>query len=92
MKSIIYKNPVISAILLNLFFLFLCLYIYTYIHSFFGFILTIMPLNVFLNGKIIVNGTDMNNKKKIIIIVSLLVMIGIILFSIYNMIINKFIN
>ncbi|MBU3137611.1 hypothetical protein KPL39_15205 [Clostridium gasigenes] len=90
MKSIIYKNPVISAILLNLFSLFLCLYIY--IHSFFGFILTIMPLNGFLNGKIIVNGTDMNNKKKILIIVSLLIMIGIILFSIYNMILNKFIN
>ncbi|MBB6624150.1 hypothetical protein H7E67_11985 [Clostridium gasigenes] len=88
MKSIIYNNPVISAILLNLFSLFLCLYIY----SFFGFILTIMPLTGFLNGKIIVNGTDMNNKKKILIIVSLLMMIGIILFSIYNMIINKFIN
>lgn len=92
MKSIIYNNPVISAILLNLFSLFLCLYTYIYIHSFFGFILTIMPLTGFLNGKIIVNGTDMNNKKKILIIVSLLVMICIILFSIYNMIINKFIN
>lgn len=90
MKSIIYKNPVISAILFNLFTLLLSIYMYK--HDFTTFIIMIMILNGILGGKIMKSTTNISNKKKVFIIVSCLVMTGVFMFCIYNMTLNKFIN
>jgi hypothetical protein len=88
MKTIIYKNPIISAMMLNLFTLFLGIYIYINNSSY--FIFPVMMFTGLLNGKILNHGTDMNNKKKILIIGSLIVMSGTFVFYIYNTLINKY--
>lgn len=92
MKSIIYKNPVISGILLNISAIFLSIYAIKY--NITPLIILIIPVGIF-NRKIIDNGADMNNKKKILILVSFGVMIGVFLLYnryISNMRINELIN
>ncbi len=92
MKSIIYKNPVISAILLNISAMFLSISAIKY--NITPLIMMIILVGI-LNRKIIDNGTHMNNKKKILILVSFGVMIGVFLIYnryIYNMRINELIN
>ena len=87
MKSIIYKNPVISGILLNLSAMFLSIYGIKY--SITPLIIMIMPVGI-LNRKIIDNGTDMNNKKKALIIVSFVVML--VIYFLYNQYFHNMIN
>jgi len=87
MKSIIYKNPVISGILLNLSAMFLSIYGIKY--SITPLIIMIMPVGI-LNRKIIDNGTDMNNKKKALIIVSFVVML--VVYFLYNQYFHNMIN
>lgn len=83
MKSIIYKNPVISAILLNFFTMFLSIIIIKKgLISY--FIIMIMIFNGILNGKILNNGTDMNNNKKIFIIISVVIMICVLVSYVFN--------
>jgi len=79
MKSIFYENPVISGILINLSAMFLSIYAIKYSVTPFTIMLVLVGS---LNRKIIDDGTDMNNKKKILIVVSFVGMLGIILF--YN--------
>lgn len=88
MKLIIYKKPVISAILFNLFTL--CIVIYMYIYNYTPFVFFVMTFNGILNGKILINGENMNNKKRIVIIGSLLVMVLFSYFYVYNNIIDKY--
>ena len=87
MKSIIYKNPLISGILLNLSAMFLSIYGIKY--SITPLIIMIMPVGI-LNRKIIDNGTDMNNKKKALIIVSFVVML--VVYFLYNQYFHNMIN
>ena len=87
MKTIIYKNPVLSGILLNLSAMFLSIYGIKY--SITPLIIMIMPVGI-LNRKIIDNGTDMNNKKKALIIVSFVVML--VIYFLYNQYFHNMIN
>ena len=87
MKTIIYKNPVLSGILLNLSAMFLSIYAIKY--SITLLIIMIMPVGI-LNRKIIDNGTDMNNKKKALIIVSFVVML--VVYFLYNQYFHNMIN
>jgi hypothetical protein len=87
MKTIIYKNPVLSGILLNLSAMFLSIYAIKY--SITLLIIMIMPVGI-LNRKIIDNGTDMNNKKKALIIVSFVVML--VIYFLYNQYFHNMIN
>lgn len=92
MKSIIYKNPVISGILLNISAMFLGIYAIKYDIT--SLIMMMVPVGI-LNRKIIDNGTDMSNSKKMYILISFGVMIGVFLiYNIYihNMRINELIN
>ncbi len=92
MKSIIYKNPVITGILLNLSTIFLSIYAIKYSIQ----PLMLIPILVgILNRKIIDNGTDMNNKKKVLILLSFGIMISVILIYgryIHDMRINEILN
>ena len=87
MKSIIYKNPVISAIILNLVAMFLSVYAITYRIPY--LIIAIIPVGI-LNRKIIDNGKDMNNKKKALILVSFTIMI--VVFFFYNLYFHNMIS
>lgn len=87
MKSIIYKNPVISAIIINLAAMFLSVYAITYRISY--LIIAIIPVGI-LNRKIIDNGIDMNNKKKALILVSFTIMI--VVFFLYNLYFHNMIS
>ena len=59
MKHIIYKNRVISALLLYLFTLLLVMYLYTHISIYFIWII-MLPI-AFLSKKILGNGADLNS-------------------------------
>lgn len=72
MKSIIYKNPVISGIIINLGAMFVSVYTIKYRISY--LIIAIIPVGI-VNRKIIDNGVDMNIKKKVLILVSFTIMI-----------------
>lgn len=82
MKSIIYKNPVISAILINFFTMFLNIIIIK--KGLISYVMMIMIFNGILNGKILNNGTDMNNNKKILIIVSVVIMICVLVSYVFH--------
>lgn len=90
MKSIIYKNRIISAILLCLFTLILITYLYAHNAIYFAWV--IILLTAFLSRKILGNGTDLSNKEKVFLTGSVVVMLGVFLFFIYNITICKFIN
>lgn len=78
---IIYKNPVISAIIINIISLITC--IYSIIVGEPVFIMLLVLVGV-LNRRIIDNGKTINKKKKIIICISFFLMIIIgLLFSFY---------
>jgi hypothetical protein len=87
MKSIIYKNPVISGIMINVSAMFLSIYAIKY--SITPLIIAIIPVGI-LNRKIIDNGIDMNNKKKALIIVSFVVML--VVFFLYSQYFHNMIN
>ncbi|MDI9215827.1 MULTISPECIES: hypothetical protein [Clostridium] len=82
MNKILYKNPVMSAIVINLFTLLLLIYsinkrllVFIYIMPFFTGV---------INRKIMDNGEDITTKKKVIIIFSFLLILTIYLFYSYN--------
>jgi ABC-type uncharacterized transport system permease subunit len=79
MKSIIYKNPVIAGIIINLVAMFVSVYAIKYRISY--LIIAIIPVGI-VNRKIIDNGIDMNIKKKVLILVSFTIMI--VVFFLYN--------
>ena len=87
MKSIIYKRPVISGIILNLVAMFLSVYVIKYRISY--LIIAIIPVGI-LNRKIIDNGIDMNNKKRALILVSFTIMIAA--FFLYNLYFHNMIS
>lgn len=92
MKSIIYKNPVIAGILLNLSAMFISINAIKY--SIAPVIIMIILVGM-LNRKIIDNGIDVNNRKKNLIVVSFIVMIGVLFIYnlfIYNMGNNEIMN
>jgi hypothetical protein len=76
MKSLIYKNPLLSAIIINSITLFICIY------SIFKTSIFFMPIMVFvgiINRKIIDNGKGLNRKKKILIHTSFFLMLIVFL-------------
>ncbi|WP_236895438.1 hypothetical protein [Clostridium beijerinckii] len=87
MKSIIYKNPVISGIIINLVAMFVSVYATKYRISY--LIIAIIPVGI-VNRKIIDNGIDMNIKKKVLILVSFTIMI--VVFILYNQYCYNMIN
>lgn len=91
MKSIIYKNRVIFAILLCLLTLLLGVYLQTQTHYGFLSISLIMLVNI-INRKIFGNEDDLGNKEKMFLLFSVLIIAGVFLFINYNMAVNKIIN
>lgn len=86
MRSI-YRHPIISIMLINLFTLSLIIYLYNYN----SLVLITLPLIGTLNGKVLKNGVGINNKKRVFILISILVISVVFLFCIYNILINKYI-
>ncbi len=74
MKAIIYKNPVISAVVVNI--LSLITYIYLIKERNVGFIMFLVLIGV-VNRQIIDNGKNLNKKKKTIIYSSFFLMLAI---------------
>jgi len=87
LKSIIYKNPVKSGIILNLFSM--CLSIYAIKYSVSLLSIAIVSVGI-LNRKIIDNGVCLDKKKKMIIMVSFIIMISV--FFIYSQYFHYIIN
>ena len=92
MKAVIYKNLVISAVIINILSLIMC--IYSTIERKTIFMMLLVFIGV-VNRRIIDNGNNLNKKKKIIIYISffLMITIGFIYSSYmykvrYNQIIN----
>lgn len=76
MKSLIYKNPLISGITINT--IALIIYLYSIVNS----VIWVMPLMVLVgiaNRRIIDNGQGINRKKKAIILISFFLMLITIL-------------
>ena len=91
MKSIIYKNRIISAIILG----FITLLLITYLQSKDANYLiwvAIIPLVAFISRKILGKGTDLSIKEKIILTFSFVIMAGGFMFFTYNMAIYNIIN
>lgn len=87
MKLVIYKYPVISAIIINISAFYIATYLYK---NTLQFIIMFLLLVGFSNRNIIDNGSGMNTLKKVIIIGSLMLMIIIFLFSVYNTLISTY--
>lgn len=82
MKSIIYRNPVISAIIINI--VTLILFIYSIREGEYGLVIGLMFVGV-ANRRIIDNGEKVNKKKRAIIFISFFLMVIIYLaYSIYR--------
>ena len=79
---VIYKNPVISAISINI--ISLIMYIYSIIGRKTEFMIFLVLVGA-INRRIIDNGNNINKKKKIIIYISFFLMIGIWLFFSFYM-------
>lgn len=71
-KSLMYRNPVISALIINTITLFVAVYSVFYDEY---WLLAWMPLAGLLNRKIIDNGENINKQKKNFILVSFVFMI-----------------
>ncbi|MCM0648893.1 hypothetical protein NBE98_10960 [Clostridium swellfunianum] len=92
MKSLIYRNPVISAIIINI--TSLILFIYSISKGEYGYVAFLMLTGV-INRRIIDNGEKLNKQKKTIIITSCVLMVIIfIAYSVYrhNVINEQIIN
>ena len=74
--------------LFNLFTLFLNIYIFKFNYTYLN--IYIMILVGMLNGKVLMNGENMNNKKRMLIIGSLLVMILLSVLYVYTAVIDKY--
>lgn len=72
--KILYKNPVISAVSINIITLIVLIYSVNEEKS---FISSLLPLIGILNRRIIDKGVNLNKKKKAIMITSFLIMLGI---------------
>lgn len=79
MKSFVYKNPVISALIID--YITIVLTIYSINQEMVALIILPPILTGIINRRIIDNGKNMNKKKKIIIYVSFFLTVSI--FSIY---------
>jgi hypothetical protein len=73
-KSIIYKNPVIAAVSINI--LALILYIYSIAEREYWITMPLMIVGI-VNRRIIDNGENINNHKKNIILISFFLMVTI---------------
>lgn len=92
MNSVIYKNPVISAIIINILSLIIYIYLTSRIESLFGIFLIFVGA---FNRQVIDNGNNLDKKKKIIIYISFLLMITISLtyaFYMYKVRYNQIIS
>lgn len=79
---IVYKNPVISAIIINIISLIMCIYSIMLRKTEFMIFLVLVGG---INRRIIDKGNDIDKKKKIIIYISFFLMIGIgLFFSFYT--------
>ncbi|WP_291648329.1 hypothetical protein [Clostridium sp.] len=83
MKKILYKNPVMAAIIINLFTLFLLIYS---INERISFLFMIPFFTGVLNRNIMDNGEYITNKNKIIIVSSFLLILAIYLIYGFNII------
>jgi hypothetical protein len=90
MKSIIYKKHIIFTILLWLVAILSITYLNS--HNAHSFSFVIIALSTFLGRKVLSNGTALNNKEKIFLIVSIVAMACISMIFMYNMAVNKIIN
>ncbi|ENK1243147.1 hypothetical protein ACFLKB_09170 [Clostridium sp. FAM 1755] len=93
MRKIIYKNPIIAGIFLNMVYMFSGMYAIKY--SMTPLLVVMAPILGGINRKIIDNGIDMNRKRKMIILISFVVAISCLLFYsryIYKVRINEIIN
>ncbi|GLC30098.1 hypothetical protein [Clostridium omnivorum] len=91
-KSLMYRNPVISALIINTITLFVAVYSVFYDEY---WLLAWMPLVGILNRKIINKGENINKQKKNFILVSLVFMIICFLaysFHMHNIRINQIMN
>jgi hypothetical protein len=79
---IIYKNPVISAIIINIISLIMCIYSIMGRKPVFMMLLVLVGV---VNRRIIDNGKNIDKKKKIIIYISFFLMIAIGLFFSFYM-------
>lgn len=82
MKSIIYKNPVVSAVIINI--IALSIFIYSISKREYGYVMFVMMIGV-VNRRIIDNGENLNKQKKTVIFISLFLMVIIFLgYSFYR--------
>lgn len=86
----IYKYPIISIILINLFTLSLTAYLYNYNYCN-SFVFIFLPLIGIFNYKILKDGVGINNKKMVFIIISIIVISAAFLLCIYNILLNRYI-
>lgn len=74
MKGILYKNPVVSAIIINI----VSLITYVYLIKDGNFIFTVFLILIgVINRKIIENGININKQKKTIIYISFFLMLAL---------------
>lgn len=82
MKSIIYRNPVTSAVIINI--VTLILFIYSIREREYGLVIGLMIVGI-VNRRILDNGEKLDRKKRSIIFISFFLMIIIYLaYSIYR--------
>lgn len=84
MKSILYRNPVTSAIAIN--FMTMILFIYSINQRITALTISLMVTGV-VNRRILDNGINLNKQKKTIIFLSFFISIGIAM--LYNVYIHK---
>ncbi|MBL4935064.1 hypothetical protein JK636_04750 [Clostridium sp. YIM B02515] len=84
MKSILYRNPVISTIAIN--FMTMILFIYSINQRITALTISLMVTGV-VNRRILDNGINLNKQKKTIIFLSFFISIGIAM--LYNVYIHK---
>lgn len=82
LESVVYKKRILLSILLCLFALLLNIYFVAREVMYFSWLS--IPLIAFLNGEILGNRTGLNNKEKIILVVSYVVIACIFVYFIYN--------
>lgn len=71
MKSVVYKNPVISVVVINIIILIICIYAIS--ESAYAFTMLIMVVAV-VNRRIIENGQNIDKQKKTIMFISFFLM------------------
>jgi len=81
---LIYKYPLISSIVINILLLSLIVYLFQYNYL----VGILIPFTGVLNRKILINGVDMNNKKRVVMLslytVSLIIFITYITVILLN--------